>query len=98
MGERRPKGIPMAEVAERRHLKTRISLRLLASLIDVPDDVRVVQMVPTSDPDGLMLVLESGRFDLVPDDAESPFAYGLCQEVATDDESGKRFFRLTLDV
>lgn len=88
----------MAEVSERRHLQAHLSLRLIASMLDVPDDVRVVRMIPRQDPDGLMLVLESDRFELVPDDAESPLAFGMRTAVATDDETGLRYFRMSLDI
>lgn len=88
----------MAEVSERRHVKTHLSLRLLASFLDIPDDVRVVRVLSSQDPDGLTLVLESDRFEPVPDNAESPFVSGLQGIAATDDESGTRYFRLTLDI
>lgn len=88
----------MAEVTERRHVKTHLSLRLLAGLLDVPEDVRVVRMIPREDPDGIDLILESDRFEPVEHGAESPYVHGMQAVMATDDESGAQFFRLSLDI
>ncbi|MFI5426063.1 hypothetical protein [Aeromicrobium sp. UC242_57] len=88
----------MAEITERRHVKTHVSLRLLSALLDVPEDVRVVRLIPSQDPDGIELVLESDRFEPVNENAESPYVHGLQTVVATDDDTGAQFFRLKLDI
>lgn len=94
----------MATVTPRRHKRMCISLEMIARLIDVPDDVRVLALAAAPDPfGGLVLTLESDRFDEVPANAEAPVHHSVLVDVLTDvddDPSPRRgpFVRYRVDV
>lgn len=86
----------MAELAPRRHRKVRFTREMIARMLTTPEDVRVVRMVPSGDPGGMELLLESDRFDEVEEWAETPINLGLVGEMV--EVEGKTFWRLEVDL
>lgn len=77
---------------KRRQAGFHIGIPELASLIDLPEGARIAQLIPRSNPDGLLVIVESPSFDEVEHEAEVPYVHPVCT-VATDDDTGIRYFR-----
>lgn len=93
----------MATAPLRRYAKIRVPLDVLAQMFDLPDGVAPVMLIPTWDPQGCWLVVESPSLPPVPHDQESPIAPATLQRVmmraeAPGDPSSGSFYRIKVDL